>query len=111
MFENAKWIQSKREFYKDTKCGVTFFKDFAAKKTAKSAVLSITGLGVYTAQINGRPDTYVFTAKIKIRKIRPVYTTPVGSFAIKIRKALPLGELPRQRVRGYLICVTSRNRF
>ncbi len=57
MFENAKWIQSEREFYKDTKCGVTFFKDFSAKAPVKNAVLSITGLGVYTAELNGRPVT------------------------------------------------------
>ena len=54
MFENAKWIRTERAF---GKVAPYFFTDLELEKPVAKATLSITGLGVYTAQINGQNVT------------------------------------------------------
>ena len=54
MLENAKWILPQRDM-KDI--APLFFTEFSAEKPVAKATLAVTGLGIYTAKINGENVT------------------------------------------------------
>ena len=54
MFENAKWIIPQRDM---KAVAPLFFTEFSAEKPVAKATLTVTGLGIYTAKINGENVT------------------------------------------------------